>query len=287
MVLFPLMGPVLMGAAPISTYNGVTVTVANDEGTRYGGSAYYINFKSATQGLNALHIARQSNDTVGVDYATMGTAGTFYVTNSGGKAYFDEIILLVSVNEASLPPDFSLSLQASGYLVTVNSSGVVTQSKYVNPSLSERFGSQDFIYGAQDWKPSGTQEYSLWVGESSSDPGNASLLMFVDLYVGLDGQTSGLTDDGQVRVNYSFNNLAGLAVFNAYGYRDTTPGTPGIGDIEWTNRTMGSGSSGWKVAPGEDDTPILSRWGLLILAAFLLSALVWSIRRRPRHFQIS
>jgi|GEM_PF-2523294 len=245
LALFLWMAPVLMGATPINPYNGVSISVANDSGTRfdYGGNdVYYVNFKSATQGLNAIHIAAQSSDMVGVDFTTSGTSGTFYITDSGGKGYDDEIILLVSINANSLPTDFSLSLQASGYQVTVDSTYVVTQSNYA--TMEEQFGPEDFIYGPQTWKPAGAQDYPLWIGEDISVAANSCLLMFVDLYVGIDSQTSGLTDNGQVRVDYQFENLPAMAAFNAYGYRILTNG-----DIEWTNRTSGTGSSGWRVTP--------------------------------------
>jgi len=286
MLLFLVMGPALMGATPINPNNAVSVNVANDAGPRflYGGNpVYYINFGGSGLGLNNLKVAAGCNDTTGGDFINYGNNGTFFITASGGKAYFDEVILLVSVKATSLPSNFSLTINASGYTVTTDASGNITSYTYVNPSVSEQFGPADFIYGTQRWKPVYDPNYALWVGENTSDSANDSLLMFVDLYLGNMNQNTSLINNGVVRVDYQFQNLPGMAAFNAYGYRFNVVGTPGDGTIAWSNNT---GTDGWKVMPEGSDIPTLSEWGLMILAAFLLVALML-LMRRPKRRQTS
>jgi len=104
----------------------------------------------------------------------------------------------------------------------------------------------DFIYGPQTWKPTGAAGYPIWIGENVADPANDCLILFVDLYAGIDGQSFGLIDNGNVRVDYHFENLPGLATFNAYGFRVYGGGLV-VNDVQWTNKTSGVGSSSFRV----------------------------------------
>jgi len=282
-VIFFFAYEIVIGA-PLPSYNQIEISVANDAGTRFdysGRDTYYINFTGG--GLNALHIASTPSDRAGADLATASSSGTFYVTDSGGKKYDSEIILLVSIvapSQGGIPSDLSFTISASGYQLVMNgSTDTVLDRTYVSPSLSEEFFVSDFIYGAQLWKPSSAANQPLWISEDMLDSNNNSMLMFIDLNVGIDSQGTGLIDEGQARVDFSIQNpqRAALEIMvNAYGYREN------VGAIGWSNQTSGAGSSGLKIIiPAEDSIPTLSEWGLLILAVSLLSTLVWLMSREP------
>jgi hypothetical protein len=247
-------------ATTLTSNRHIFVNVANDagvkydlDGTKYGGpsNTYYI--KADGGGLNELHITNDTSDAYGQVTTTTDQSGVFYVTNTGGRGFDNDIILLIAVKEP-VPDDFSVTIRSSGYTWAPAASGAYTPAPptdytYVSSGVSETFTKSDFIYGPQNWKPGpGTiGDFSLPVynGQDMTDTTENYQLMFIDLKAGnlypakFPGVT--LNDNGAVKVSYSFNNLHTFASFNGYGWCVAANQDQGI---SWTNPTKGFTAGG-------------------------------------------
>jgi len=270
-------------ATPLTSNRHIFINVANDagvkydlDGAKYGGPAntYYI--KSDGGGLNELHITNNADDAYGQVTTTSDQSGTFYVTNTGGRGFDNDIILLIAVKEP-VPEDFSVTIRSSGYTWTPAASGAYTPKPptdytYVTTGVSETFTKSDFIYGPQTWKPGpgalGDTSLPIFNGEDMADASNQFQLMFIDLKAGnmYPNKFPGvsLTDNGAVKVEYSFTNLHTFASFNGYGWCSAANQNQGI---SWTNPTKGftagggakqSGQSGFSVT-GVSSSPSSGR----------------------------
>ena len=256
--IIPVMGMTVMPA----NYK-VNLIVSNDAGARfddYSNDSY--NFFSATQtsvmGQNALHLST-NNATPNYGQVTFSSdqSGVFYMTDTGGRGWNDDGILMLAVN-GTVPDNFRVHIRASGYQwtpVPADQYPACQNITYVTGTLDEYFTSDDFLYGPQIWKPApGTGNYyPLFDGQDMNDTANTFSIMFIDLNAGTlgpnvlssptySGQT--VTDNGAIRIEYSLENLQVLAAFDAYAY--TVSSNQGQG-IRWTNRLAGAGSSGYTV----------------------------------------
>ncbi|MDD3135964.1 MAG: PKD domain-containing protein, partial [Methanoregula sp.] len=249
-------------------YTNIFVKPANDAGIRWDytkNGTYFINQNGG--GLNAVHIS--TDPAVGAGQVTVSPdqAGTFYVTETGGRGYQDEVVILLAIN-GTLPDDFSVRLKTSGYTwapnVTANTAPPSGAYTYQATTLDETFTKNDFVYGPQSWKPQGADAiYPIFFGEDTSSGVNQFQLAFIDTRAGVLGSNyadyASLTDKGAVKVEYSFTNLTGYAAFNLYAWNNATNNGQGMG---WTNRVSGDGSSGYSVV-----VPLLT-------AAFTVSKIV-------------
>lgn len=243
-------------ANPLSSNRYIFINVSNDNGVRYNldGSAfagpngtYYI--KADGGGLNALHITNNSSVQSGqvslivVNYNA--TSGSFYVTDTGGRGYTDDMILLVSA-KGPIPDNFALNIVSSGYNYTATGSAP-TLYQYVTGAVNETFTKKDFLYGPQTAKPGpgtlGVWSLPLYYGQNISDSSTAEYLMFIDLNLGTI-RNSALTDGGAVKVDYSFTNMNSSISFNVYGW--AMAANTGAG-ISWTQATSGASASGYTV----------------------------------------
>lgn len=241
-------------------YTGVFVNVANSNGARVNynnDNTYYINTNGG--GLGAVHITNDTSNSAGQNTRTTSQSGSFYITDTSG--FEDEIVLLLAVN-GTLPDDFSAHITTSGYSWTPSSVANAGPSAgsytYQAKALDETFTKNDFIYGPQNWKPIGSnKQYPLFYGEDLTNAKNQYLLMFVDTRVGALSSvynSGSLTNNGAVKVDYSFNYLPSTAVFNAYGLRNTTANGRGMG---WTNDADDEyDSSGYLVYSSHPVTPV-------------------------------
>jgi len=221
-------------------YNNIFVKVANDAGPKYnafGNNTYNVLFEGINRGLNALHISTDPAMNFGQVTVSSDRSGTFYATDSGGKGYEDEILLMVAVN-GTIPDDFALRITADGYTWTPNPERNRPPSldnvTYQPVSLDETFTKKDFIYGPQCWKPTGNEaDYPLYAGQDMGDTENTFSLMFIDLNAGVLRPNATLENRGAVRINYTFENLNSFAAFSVYGYCRN----PNNGDdmVAWTN----------------------------------------------------
>jgi len=208
-------------------------------------------------GLNALHIA--SSSTTVPNYGDVSTttsqSGTFYITETGGRGYQDDAILLVAV-KGKIPGNFAIHIKSSGYSWTPtgerNHQPELSQITYHSGAVDTTFTNSQFVYGSQTWKPAGNNvpsDYPLYYGEDTTDTTNLWKLMFIDLKAGPIGpngdiDVTTLTEKGAIKVDYTIENLDTVATFNTYAWNDNT--TQGKG-ISWTNMLVGTGSSGYTV----------------------------------------
>jgi parallel beta-helix repeat protein len=249
------------GPLPLPSYNNIFIRVANDAGVKYnafGNHTYNIRFEGINRGLNALHVSTDPAENFGQVTVTDAKTGTFYATDSGGKGYEDEIILLVAVN-GTIPEDFSLHITSDGYTWTPNpvsnQAPLLDDVVYQTVALDETFTKDDFIYGPQIWKPTGNEvDYPLYAGQDMTDTENTFHLMFVDLNAGVLRPNVDLENQGAVRINYTFENMDTFAAFSVYGYCQNS--NNGDNMVAWTNAlTPDKTMSGYSVVGAADVPP--------------------------------
>ncbi|MEN6343441.1 MAG: nitroreductase [Methanospirillum sp.] len=244
-----------VGGETIPGTKHVYIHVANNDGARFDlfkNDTYYIKFDGG--GINALHITTNPLDTFGQVTKTAAGNGTFYIADSGGRGFFDDLVLLVAVREP-VPDDFAVRLRSSGYTwpptTELNHPPELSALTYHDPGLDETFTRSDFRYTPQSWKPSGTDNYPVMEGVDPAS-GTAFRFLFIDLNVGalgLNSDQSGLKYNGTARVEYSLANTSSPVSFNVYGWNNQSNQGQGI---SWTNRVSGTGSSGYIVMEGPD-----------------------------------
>ena len=244
-MIFALCGA---SAAAETGANYVNLTVANDDGARLGNAdGTYTFFNRTADGNNALKITNNSSVTAGNVVFTNSQSGTFYITSVGGKGYEDNVILMLAVN-GTIPDNFQLHITASGYQWTPSNNAPSAGSVTYNPTtLSETFYATDFIYGPQTYKPMNLEDYPFYEYQDMTNSSNTFMIMFIDLYSGILNNST-LTDNGMVKIEYSFENLpeGSLAAFDAFSYRKAQLA------VQWTNKVniLGgteTGTSGYYV----------------------------------------
>jgi PKD repeat protein len=241
-------------AVPLPGYNNITVTVANDAGPHYDSfwnGTYSIRFEGETRGQNALHVTTDPAQPYGQVTFTSNRSGTLFVSDTGGKGYEDDVLLLVGVREP-VPDDFRIHLVAHGHQWIPNpvSNRAPETYAYAGTTLNETFTAADLIYGPQTWRPCGGPGYPVYDGQEMADESNRFRMMFVDLNAGVLGKNATghgtLTDLGAVRVEYSLDGTATQVALNAYAFCNLS--NNGATMIAWTNRLAGgSGYSGYVV----------------------------------------
>ena len=183
-----------------------------------------------------------------IDSPTGSQSGVFYLTDTGGGKYADDCILAIAVN-GTVSDDFQLHIRTSGYnWIPAPGEEEPPQAsaiRYVDGAVNETFYKSDFIYGPQNWRPSGEiTPYPLYSGQDMSDMTNTYRLMFVDTKVGTINLYGPLTDSGATKVEYTISGLNGYVAFNSYEYLNHSKPGNGVTAISWTNR---DGSSGYLV----------------------------------------
>ncbi|MDD4254153.1 MAG: DUF3344 domain-containing protein [Methanofollis sp.] len=211
-------------------------------------------FKFEGGGLNALHVTTDpESEPYGQVTTTEEQSGVFYLSETGGRGFFDDMILMVAVNGV-IPDDFALHIRASGYRWTptpvLNMPPTADQIEYVDGAYEGTITKDNFKYSPQTWKPAGNNlpgAYPIYYGQDVSDGSNPFHTVYIDLNVGNIGKNSqidGLKDLGAVKIEYEFENLETFAAFNSYGWCNQSNQGRGI---SWTNRIVGEGSSGYAV----------------------------------------
>jgi len=244
----------------IPSNNDVLLRISNDGNARfndYGNNTYHFFSpgQSGTQGMNALHITIDPAESSGQVTVSSDQSGVFYITDTGGRGWDDNGILMLAVN-GTIPDSFRVNIKASGYQWTPVLTGTYPtfdNVTYVPEALNETFTKDDFLYGPQIWRPCAATNYPIFDGQDMTDTANTFSLLFIDLNAGILGAGTlnqpsfsgqSVTDNGALKVEYSFENLPTLAAFDAYVY--TVSSNQGQG-IRWTNRLSASGSSGYAV----------------------------------------
>jgi len=245
-----LVGLCPVSATEISGYHHVWLDMTNGAfwsnlSSGNANQSYYFKFDGG--GLNAEHISASPLQSNG-QYNHGSTTGTFYITDTGGRGFNDDIILAVAAYQPS--SDFSLGIDASGYRwqPTAVTNQVPAQSSLVrvNHSVNQIFTASNFSeYGPQYWRPCSSSGYVNFNGQNDQ---TAYSLSFIDLKVGNLGINStvkyadSLIDNGSVKVTYNVTDGVPVA-FNAYAWCNQSNQGKGV---SWTNALTGTGS-GWDV----------------------------------------
>lgn len=239
-----------MNTTNLTSNRHIFINVSNDEGVKYntdgevhGGpnGTYYI--KADGGGMREMHITTNTSNAngqvTGATAINSNSSGKFYLTNTGGRGYSDNMILMISV-QGPIPDDFALHITSSGYTWTPIGSKP-TEYQYLANAVNQTFTKADFLYGPHIYKPGpgtlGVWSLPLYSGQNTSDPSTAQYLMFVDLYAGILTDSS-LIDGGSVKVEFNFTNMNTFAAFNMYGW--SYAATQGQG-ISWTQDSTSSG----------------------------------------------
>lgn len=240
LVLLALTITVPAGAESVlSDHYHINIAMAN-------GGEKYIKFDGG--GLNALHISSDPSNNFGNSIASDSQSGVFYLTDTGGRGFDDDGIILIAV-QGDVPDDFRVHIRASGYTWEPSPEANLKPENYthVEGTVDSTFTKADFAYGPQNWKPAGPANYPIYDGQDMGDTSQQFHLMFIDLKAGIMGKDAfppGLTDEGGIRVEYSFENMNTFAAFNAYAWCMNSNQGQGI---SWTNRLSEAGSSGFTV----------------------------------------
>jgi len=242
-----------IGGITLPDYKHIDIKMAN-------GGEKYIKFDGG--GLNALHITTDPSERYGQVTETNAQSGTFYFSDTGGRGFFDDLILMMAV-QGQVPEDFKIHVRASGYQWTptaeLNQPPKPDEIEYNEGVLDRTFTRDDFVYEPQIWRPC-KENYPIYYGQdmSKNNPEDRFYIMFIDLGVGAIGPNTPakepeayagveLTDGGCAKIEYSFENLETFAAFNAYGWCNQSNQGRGI---SWSNDLTGfaeTGISGYSV----------------------------------------
>lgn len=244
-----------VSADPLSSFNQLDVWMTN--GARFDYTtdpgSYY--FKLTGGGLNALHITNDPwNAPSGQVNHGSNSTGTFYISDTGGRGYNDDLILMAALN-GTPGSNFALKVNSSGYTWTPTADGSLPDKSIISQGIgvNETLTSSNFEdYGPQNWKPCTTgSAYPIYYGQSMSDTSKNFNLSFVDLKVGNLGtnvnQTynMSLVNRGATRVDYTVQDLGtAQLVFNGYAWCNQSNQGQGV---SWTNQNSGTGSSGREI----------------------------------------
>ena len=227
--------------------NQTYAAVANYGGARFdifGNNTYYFNFSKPTGGLNAIHITDSPSSLDGGVYTDQLESGTLYISDtSTDTQYHDDVILLFAVPSDAAYSNLNLLVNVSGYQWTPTGSGSKPNLDYDDDyytTLTETFYSSDFLSGTSSWRPAPLDNYPIYYGQGANEQFK---IMLIDLYAGSVNQTS-LRDNGTVRVDYNLTGYEGAAYFDTYAWNNQSAQGQGI---SWTNKIIGTGSSGWAI----------------------------------------
>jgi hypothetical protein len=217
--------------------------------------SYYFKFDGG--GLNALHISNSPLVSFGQiqnNVSSGGNAsGTFYVTDTGGRGFNDDIVLMVAVGGEYNPSTFNLGIDASGYrwqpTAVKNQVPAYGDLHRVNDAVNQYFTSANFSeYDPQVQKPYTTAQYPIFYGQGDFD--TLYNVGFIDLKVGDLGSNStvkyadSLIDNGSVKVAYNITGLGSDDVpvaINAFAWCNQSNQGRGI---TWTNDLTSSVANG-------------------------------------------
>ena len=255
--------------------NGLNLTVVDKQRPSLYDSVhpgtYFFNIgnNNYNGGQNAIHVSESYLTPDGTITVTDATTGTFYITDTGGKGYEDEAILLIAVQENELSEDFSIDLAVEGYRFldheadgapTEAEAGEFNSNAYtatLNASLFLRYDGQ---LVSQTWKPStgsiGDVNKKFFDGQDLDGP--KYNLIFVDLNTSIVGRNAAyqknLINYGNPKVTYTIHGYSGGNVsFAPYAWVSYQTGGGSYFDrtIGWTSR---SSTNSWLVTLEEAGT---------------------------------
>jgi len=260
-------------AIEISPKNGVNLTVINKQRPSLYDSqnpgTYFFNIGNGLPngGQNAVHITNSNSSPSGQVNTGASPDGYFYISDTGGKGYEDEAILLIAVS-SDVDPDFSIHIKSEGYKFadhaptsppTVDQVGTFNSNAYEGTLDSTNFltfgqyselVSQNFKMGT-DGSP-GDVNHLLFNGENLGTEGPYNIIL-VDLNTSVVGNNvynatyrDSLIYNGNPKISYSITGLGdtGRVAFAPYTWVNYTTGGGSYFDrtIGWTNRVSDGGS---------------------------------------------
>lgn len=275
-----------VAADPLPSFCNVNISVENikyndtSKGDAGDGTYnFYVGRCAAGGGLNAFHITN-STDMVSATNGTLDhfvnpalpSTKSFYLSDTGGRGYEDEAILLIAVNGSSEEDPFSITLNASGYHWVPNASGSAPieseaiASGYISRSLyatytEANYTKYDGTLVTQNWRPSGNPSggYPLFSQESLTNEPSDYHLIFVDLNVSVLGTNmyntsfrNNMTDQGMPKITYTINTITNSSQpvrvsFDAYAWIQG-PNGGFVRQIGWTNKMNAAGETGTKTS---------------------------------------
>ena len=233
-------------------------------------------------GQNAIHITNDNatpggflyNTSIPVKAADVSILnGSFYISDTGGRGYEDEAILLIAVNKSVNDEDFTIRIKAEGYKFddhAPSASPDIDDVGPFNPDAYDRtFDATNFLKNTtddvayeQDWRPgtdnSNNLNRKLFVEENYAAEPDDYRFIFVDLNVSVVGTSgvlggnstyrTGLTYFGNPKITYNITGLDSPArvAFVPYAYVNYTTGGGSFFNhsIGWTSRVD---TSSWLV----------------------------------------
>ncbi len=255
--------------------NGLNLTVINKQrpglyDSEHPGTYFFnIGNNIYNGGQNAIHISESYLTADGTITVSDSPTGTFYITDTGGKGYEDEAVLLIAVQENELSPDFSIDLTVEGYRFidhaanaapTADEVGTFNSEAYVATLTASDFLTYDGGTVSQAWKPStgsaGDVNMKFFDGQDLAGP--KYNLILVDLNTSIVGRNAPyrttLTNYGNPKVTYSVHGYSGGNMsFAPYAYVSYQTGGGSYFDrtVGWASR---SSTNSWLVTLPEAGT---------------------------------
>ena len=220
-------------------------------------------------GQNAIHISDSYLTADGTITVTASPTGTFYITDTGGKGYEDEAVLLIAVQETGSSAEFSIDLVVEGYKFldhaanvapTVDEVGTFNSEAYVATLDASDFLTYDGALVSQAWKPStgSTGDVNMKFFDGQDLAGPKYNLILVDLNTSIVGRNAAyqttLTNYGNPKVTYTIHGYSGGNVsFAPYAYVSYQTGGGSYFDrtVGWASR---SSTNSWLVTLAEAGT---------------------------------
>jgi hypothetical protein len=219
---------------------------------------------NGTGGMNAVHISTYGTNNAGQCFVSKNLTDTLYVTNTGGRNYQDNVILLIGLasNNDDERQNLAVDIDAKGYSWepknTANSGPAQEDIQWTGTEATVT--SDDYVYDDeggvyQIWKFAPNPNYPMYCGQdmTSTSKINVFNLTAVDLWEGILSNTTmtGLNNSGTIKVNYTIYRKDGLSVgiggnstrvaLNVYAYNRYT--SQGWNQTLWLNRVNKAGES--------------------------------------------
>ncbi|HJJ34194.1 MAG: hypothetical protein PHF01_00835 [Methanocorpusculum sp.] len=213
---------------PFPGMEDITLKISNDvRFNNAGDNTYYLPISLGTEGM---HISERyqksaSNPAVIIE----NRSGTFYVYETGGAGYIDDVVLMVGV-AGNITDDFKIKITSGGYVwepvsqSTFRSLDFGARGTYKTAAISEWFDKSDLLYGPVSLRPADAAGFTFYPTQSENE---TFYVMLVDLHVGTCTVPNGnLIHNGCAEIDYEIAGLTGQVTFIPYGYRDEPKNDP-------------------------------------------------------------
>ena len=213
---------------PFPGTEDITLKISNDiRFDNNGDNTYYLPISLGTEGMHISQSYQKSSANPAVTITNQ--SGTFYVYETGGAGYIDDVVLMIGVT-GNITDDFKIKITSNGYVwepvpqSTFRSLDFGSEGTYKTAAISEWFDKSDLLYGPVSLRPADAQGFTFYPTQGENERFYA---MLVDLQVGTCTVANGnLIDNGCAEINYEIDGLTGQVTFIPYGYRDIPKNDP-------------------------------------------------------------